>query len=890
MKSDQPSTTPQFIPTSNDSPRPSSITDASSLTRFVEQHPTLCAACGPSDTGSEWVPMQGETVVAETGEDKVSADRIRSIGRRLRSALGDVNHTELAKEVMGDARGRAKLETWLGLSGEGSRLSTPSRPNDAQAVLDAVERWLGADDRRLLADAWDTRRALTKGRHLKGTRSAHQGETGDRINFGGPRLEADTTRKRRASDLGQWLQTSYPAPLVSDLDAKSLLRLGSDITDGSLPPYVDRSHDEELSDRVEDALRSAPTEWQRRVVVLAGPAKSGKSRSLYEAIRRHPVAMGLEVLIPMPPISTASAVDSAPLVLDELATALDRAERAGLLERQVVIFTDDLQRHFEGSAGRNVLNALERLLKRPSAPILVASINERFLYLDDCTSQGMGVSPAHREWLREHSIACSGELDTGEVALASLRFRRQLVTGTLQDTHLRKLPAALAAVPTLHQRLMHALTDPGQHLRRALILATLDAAITDPGGLTIDQLLDSTRNRHALLAPTRPPFHDPEWTAAIDWATEPVGEVWAILNREVPGVIDEETRWRLMDALAERLLPEHRVDEALLDRLEEPQHDALVRHEYEGDDADYCMYLARRGAANGFPSSMCAIGILLEDQGGLPDEIEEQYCQALEGGYIYAAYHLATFFQRNGRLDDAESWYRYSEKTGDARASSGLNQMLWDQGRLEELQDRLTESSQFDDGLPLYGLGLAFAANGDLDSAEYWLQRSIDEWSSQAMTELGQVLERKGDLDGAERWYRAAIDDGDDAAITPLGILLAKGGRWALAEGHFKQNLDFEPCYSVYLGALCERRGEFDAAETWYRRAVQEGQPLLTQELGLHALASLFEAHGAAEVARQTRVALQEMVDSRTPIDDEFDPYQHQLLAHLAGLHVLGRS
>jgi len=890
MKSDQPSTRPQFVPTSNDNPRPSSITDASSLTRFLEQHPTPCASGGPLDAGGEWVPMQGEPVVGETGEDKASADYIRSIGRRLCSALGDVNHTELAKKVMGDARDRAKLETWLGLGGEGSRLSAPSQANDAQTVLGAVERWLGADDRRLLDDAWDTRRALAKGRHLKGTRSAHKGETDDRINFGGPRLEADTTRKRRESDLGKWLQTSYPAPSASDLDATSLLRLGSDVTDGSLPPYVDRSHDEEVTDRVEDALRSAPTEWQRRVVVLAGPAKSGKSRGLYEAIRRHPFTTGLEVLIPMPPVVIASAASPAPLVLDELATALDNVERARVLERQAVIFIDDLQRHFEGSAGRNVLNALERLLKRSSAPILVASINERFLYLDDSTSQGMGVSPAHREWLREHSIVCSGELDTGEVALASLRFRRQLVTGRLQDTHLRKLPAALAAVPALHQRLMHALTDPSQHLRRALTLATLDATITDPGGLTIDQLRNSTRNRHILLAPTRPSFRDPEWMDAIDWATEPVGEVWAILNREDPAGIEEEPRWRLMDALAEQLLPEHRVDEALLDRLEELQYDALVRHEYEGGDADYCMYLARRGAAKGFPSSICAIGILLEDQGGPPDEIEEQYCQALESGYSYAAYHLASFFERNGRLNDAESWYRYAEKTGDARASSGLNQMLWDQGRLEELQDRLSESSQFEDGLLLYGLGLAFAASGDLDSAEYWLQRSIDEWTSQAMTELGQVLERKGDLDGAERWYRAAIDDGDDAAITPLGILLAKDGRWTMAEGHFKQNLDFEPCYSVYLGALCERRGEFDAAETWYRKAVQEGQPLLTQELGLHALASLFEAHGAAEVARQTRVALQEMVDSRTPIDDEFDPYQHQLLAHLAGLHVLGRS
>lgn len=190
----------------------------------------------------------------------------------------------------------------------------------------------------------------------------------------------------------------------------------------------------------------------------------------------------------------------------------------------------------------------------------------------------------------------------------------------------------------------------------------------------------------------------------------------------------------------------------------------------------------------------------------------------------------------------------------------------------------------------MYGLGMAFAASGDLDQAEHWFQRSIDEWSSQAMTELGQVLERKGDLAGAEQWYRSAIDDGDVAGIISLGILLERVGAGSQAEALFEGHLGDEPSLTVYLGALHERRGEYDMAETWYRRAVEVAQGAVAHELALHALASLLDARGPAEEADMTRAAFQELKGDRAPVADGFDAHQHQLLTQLARLRELARA
>ncbi len=322
-----------------------------------------------------------------------------------------------------------------------------------------------------------------------------------------------------------------------------------------------------------------------------------------------------------------------------------------------------------------------------------------------------------------------------------------------------------------------------------------------------------------------------------------------------------------MDALSERLLPDHEIDDALLDGLEERQYDNLVRHTYEADDVDRAMFLARKGHERGFASSTLYVGIVLDNRGGTFSEVVDYYLDSLAAGYPLAALHLADLHRRHGDDKEADLFYRYSIDARDPRANAAFNWFLWEEGRLPELEDRLREHSEFEDGSVMYGLGMAHAASGELDDAAYWFRRSLEEWTSQAMVELGEVLERQGDLAGAEHWYREAIEDGDDLGIILLGSLLERKGKRAEAEALFAEEVETDAVSAVFMGGLHARRGDLKGAEEWYRRATQTGDRRFGREIAFHALTTLLDEQGRTVESRNAQAELSKLRESK-PVNE----------------------
>ena len=339
-----------------------------------------------------------------------------------------------------------------------------------------------------------------------------------------------------------------------------------------------------------------------------------------------------------------------------------------------------------------------------------------------------------------------------------------------------------------------------------------------------------------------------------------------------------------MDALAERLLPNHEVSDDLLDALDEEQYDHLVRYTYEAGDADRSMFVARKGHERGFASSTLYVGILLDHQGGKFSEVVEYYLDSLVGGYSLAALHLADLHRRSGDPRNAELFYQYSIDAGDPRASAAFNWFLWEEGRLPELEDRLREHAEFEDGSAMYGLGMAHAAGGNLEEAEYWFRRTLKEWTSQAMTELGEVLERQGDLDGAEYWYREAIEDGDDLGTILLASLLDRKGDSAEAAALFDEELETDPVSAVFMGAMLARRGDHIGAEGWYRRATEMGDRRFGREFALHALTSFLDQQGRTEESRQAQRVLSELIESEPVGERARAAHEWGQLRHLSML------
>jgi hypothetical protein len=66
---------------------------------------------------------------------------------------------------------------------------------------------------------------------------------------------------------------------VAELDLRGLFRLSSEITDSEVPPYVARTADAELRQRMDVALMDGSA-WEERVVFASGAPKAGKTMQL----------------------------------------------------------------------------------------------------------------------------------------------------------------------------------------------------------------------------------------------------------------------------------------------------------------------------------------------------------------------------------------------------------------------------------------------------------------------------------------------------------------------------------------------------------------------------------------------------------------------------------
>ncbi|MFE7722743.1 serine/threonine-protein kinase [Nocardia rhizosphaerihabitans] len=89
-----------------------------------------------------------------------------------------------------------------------------------------------------------------------------------------------------------------------------------------------------------------------------------------------------------------------------------------------------------------------------------------------------------------------------------------------------------------------------------------------------------------------------------------------------------------------------------------------------------------------------------------------------------------------------------------------------------------------------------------------------------AMYSLGVLLHNRGKLTDAETWYRKAADNGHTDAMVYLGNLLRNRGKPTDAETWYRKAADNGDATAMNdLANLLRNRGEHREAETWYQRA-----------------------------------------------------------------------
>jgi hypothetical protein len=329
-----------------------------------------------------------------------------------------------------------------------------------------------------------------------------------------------------------------------------------------VPRYVERTVDETLRQAIRDGL-STPEE-RRRLVVVSGESKVGKTRTLLEALSA--CCPDARLLWVRPPDQS----DEKP-PLSVIADDWDTAINGGLLPTTtLVLVLDDLQYHTSVRTSSITYSALSLLARQPNV-LIVATCQPAFLRLDPA-DRSRGIPQADPEvvrWANERAIWLEAELDRAERARAIDTFADAVLEERVTQGALGRLAETLASVDQLVARYKRAAADPQYAHRAAVVEAAVDHWVLMPGFAVAEDLLIEFAMQHFRERfPTR--GWRGQFTAdAIDWATEPLGHIHAILQDMTA---NGAPVLRLHDGVASRLAASWRPAGWLLDLSEKLPH------------------------------------------------------------------------------------------------------------------------------------------------------------------------------------------------------------------------------------------------------------------------------------------------------------------------------
>lgn len=300
------------------------------------------------------------------------------------------------------------------------------------------------------------------------------------------------------------------------------LALGSWLSAGAAPPYTSRD--------VDDQVLSAIDDEHTKLLILKGPPKSGKTRSLIENLRR------------------SRYRDSPIYWLAPTAEALDEFTRlvpASTTSRAVIVL-DDLQRFQPSSSltDTRVKSLMERGL-------VLCTIHEssidlwrlQLVHHEDSTS--LGPSSELIDMLDRASIVINSQFNETEIAATQSNLNLE----DFPDSDYTHFPSWAASVEQLSSLAKSMTVKP---FNKAVFASILDARVLFPGGIDLETLSALTKSRYRELNPNAV-WTQSAWDSALELVTSgvSVGSRHAILMRTV----EAADTFLLMDALWERLQP-----------------------------------------------------------------------------------------------------------------------------------------------------------------------------------------------------------------------------------------------------------------------------------------------------------------------------------------------
>lgn len=268
----------------------------------------------------------------------------------------------------------------------------------------------------------------------------------------------------------------------------------------------------------------------------------------------------------------------------------------------------------------------------------------------------------------------------------------------------------------------------------------------------------------------------------------------------------------------------------------------------EQEDLDGAEQAWHRAEELGVLQATLNLGVLCERRGDL-EGAEAAYRRAEDRGDWAAPFNLGNVLRKRGDVVGAEAAYRRGDSGGDPNAAFGLALLLDERGEFEEAEaayrraDRTGPDASFN-------LGVLLRKRGDLEGAEAAWRSADERGDARAAVGIGNLLLERRDLEGAEAAWRRGDERGDAVGAFNLGNLLRSGGNLEGAQRAYERADERgHATAALYVGFMLQQLGDLEGTAAAWLRAEERGDPSAAYNLGL-----LFMQSGkldAAEAAYQ---------------------------------------
>ena len=431
--------------------------------------------------------------------------------------------------------------------------------------------------------------------------------------------------------------------------------MSSDVSDHRVPAYVPRTQDPALRARLDRALAGTVGSWQDRLVIASGPLRSGKSRSLAEAVRRCDDERRTTTVVVVHP----ARGDHLEEIIGVVSVLLDEpAVGAALGRPRVVVLIDDPL--YLIACGVNLAFELRRILDRADGRGLAVALTvpEGWLAMSRDTARVRGVRFEDVALLGDHAVRYDPTLDTEETITALAAFGTQIAAGRLTFDDLPRLTRRLASVRDLDAQLDALLGAKVSGWRSALVHALFDAAVVEPAGVSGDWLRRTAsqwlaHTDHAAGGSDAETFED-----AWGWAAIATPGRGPLVERGPVGTRDGIARWQLNRSIGPRHVASHRPQHWLVDELNAYQLWRLAwhyRHQGRPHAAIECLECLVAGGHDApalLPSTLLTLGDVHVD---LRDHAAARrwFETAADEGHLDSRARLALLDARQSRIEDA---------------------------------------------------------------------------------------------------------------------------------------------------------------------------------------------------------------------------------------------